>query len=346
MELRCLLGGILLAASGFSAMAAEPIVLRFSSTLPSSADIVVDAFRPWIESVEQQLDGEVRIELFAGGSLGRHTQAYLQMVRDGVVDFSLFLPSYYPGEFPDNDMFQLPLMFDNSMEASLTAWRMVQKNMLRGLDGVHVTAIYATLPYGLHLNFPYHSLDDLAGRKIRTMGLIQKRVADALGATPIGNIIASNLAETMGRGLVDGALLGWDNMRAFGVRNVSDHHVEAPVTLSLAILGMNPESYARLPPRTRAVLDATAGEQLIRTVIDITSAAGDEVRAEAAASGEHTLIDPDADEMRAYRSRLSGISDFYTQREPGNAERYRVFLETLDEVRRLEAARLNDPKAQ
>jgi TRAP-type C4-dicarboxylate transport system substrate-binding protein len=284
--------------------------------------------------VERRLPGRVKIDLFPGGSLGRHTQAYLQMVRDGVVDFAITIPSYFPGEFPDNDMFQLPLMFNNSMEASLTAWRMVQKNQLRGFEDIRVAAIYGTLPYGFHLGFSYDSLADLQGRKIRTMGLIQARVARALGAAPIGNIIAANLAETMDRGLVDGALFGWDNVRAFGVRYVSSHHVELPVSLSLAFIGMNVARYNSLPSDVRAVLDETMGEPLIRSIVAVTTAAGNDVRAEAVASGEHTLVDPDASELAEYRSRLAGLSDFYTEREPGNVERYRIFLETLAQVRR------------
>ncbi len=317
---------------------AEPIVLRFSTTLPAAADINKHAIVPWIAEVEERLAGEVKIDFFPGGSLGRHTQAYLQMLRDGVVDFAITIPSYYPGDFPDNDMFQLPLMFNNSMEASLTAWRMVQKDLLRGFDGIRVAAIYGTLPYGFHLRFPYRTLADLEGRKIRTMGLIQARVARALGAAPIGNIIAANLAETMDRGLVDGALFGWDNVRAFGVRYVSTHHVELPVTLSLAFIGMNPARYHSLPAHVQAVLDETMGETLIRRIVQVTTQAGNDVRREAVASGDHTLVHPDAGELAAYRRRLGDLADFYTEREPGNAERYRVFLETLAQVRREQGA--------
>ena len=317
---------------------AEPIVLRFSTTLPVAADINRKAIRPWIEEVERRLPGELVIDFFPGGALGRHTQAYLQMVRDGVVDFAICIPSYYPGEFPDNDMFQLPLMFNNSMEASLTAWRVIQKDVLRGFEDIRVAAVYGTLPYGFHLRFPYDSLADLEGKKIRTMGLIQARVARALGATPIGNIIAANLAETMDRGLVDGALFGWDNVRAFGVRYVSSHHVELPVTLSLAFIGMNPARYDSLPPHVQAVLDETMGETLIRRIVQVTTEAGNEVRREAVASEDHTLIYPDAGDLAAYRMRLGDLADFYTQREPANQERYRVFLETLAEVRREQGA--------
>ena len=312
----------------------EPIVLRFSTTLPAAADINKKAIVPWIREVEARLPGELVIDHFPGGSLGRHTQAYLQMVRDGVVDFAITIPSYFPGEFPDNDMFQLPLTFNNSMEASLTAWRLVQQHALRGFEGVRVAAIYGTLPYGFHLNFRYETLADLEGRKIRTMGLIQARVARALGATPIGNIIAANLAETMDRGLVDGALFGWDNVRAFGVRYVSSHHVELPVTLSLAFIAMNPARYASLPAHIQAVLDETMGERLIRQIVKVTTEAGNEVRRELVASGEHTLVYPDAGELAAYRNRLGDLSKFYTEREPENAARYELFQDTLAAVRR------------
>ncbi len=138
----------------------------------------------------------------------------------------------------------------------------------------------------------------------------------------------------MDRGLVDGALFGWDNVRAFGVRYVSSHHVELPVTLSLAFIAMNPARYASLPAHIQAVLDETMGERLIRQIVKVTTEAGNEVRRELVASGEHTLVYPDAGELAAYRNRLGDLSKFYTEREPENAARYELFQDTLAAVRR------------
>lgn len=313
--------------------AASEQVLRFSTTLPGRSDIIRHAITPWVEEVNKELQGEVRIDLFPGGSLGRHTQAYLQMVRDGVVDFAVIVPSYYPGQFPDNDMFQLPLTFTGSLEASLTAWRLVQAGELRGLDGLRVMALYSTLPYGFHLNFEYRDLGDLDGRKIRTMGLIQAEIVEALGGTPIGNVIAAHLAETIGRGLVDGALFGWDNVRAFGVRQVTSSHVPVPLSLNLVFIGMNPETYSGLSPRARAVFDETMGVALIRKIVAVTEAAGAAVEAEADASTEHSVVRPGNAALDVYRQRTSKILDSYINREPGNQARYDSFRRTLAGVR-------------
>lgn len=314
------------------ATAAEQ-VLRFSTTLPGRSDIIRHAIAPWVEDVNAQLEGEVRIDLFPGGSLGRHTQAYLQMVRDGVVDFAVIVPSYYPGQFPDNDMFQLPLTFDGSLEASLTAWRLVNAGELRGLDGLRVMALYSTLPYGFHLNFDYEELGDLNGRKIRTMGLIQAEIVESLGGTPIGNVIAAHLAETIGRGLVDGALFGWDNVRAFGVRQVTRSHVPVPLSLNLVFIGMNPETYAGLSLRAKNVFDETMGVALIRKIVAVTEAAGAAVEAEADASGEHSVVRPSEAALRTYRERTSDILAGYLGREAGNEARYASFQRTLESVR-------------
>jgi len=328
----------LIVSSYNSPVAAKPRVLRVSTTIPAQADLIQGAVRPWVDEVNQAFDGEAVIELFPGGSLGRHTSAFYQMVRDGVVDMAITVPSHISGQFPDNDLFQLPLVFNDALEASLTAWDMIQRGLLRGYEDVHVVAIYATLPYGLHLNFPYRTLDDISGKKIRTLGLIQARVATALGCTPIGNIIAANMAETIDRGLLDGALFGWDNLRAFGVRYVTHYHVEMPVTLSLAFISMNKNSYQSLSAKARAALDRLSGVRLTREIVRVASVAGDVVRNEVVAEG-HVLVHPDRAEQALYRERLAHVSNYYVEREEGNAERYRAFLQTLAEVRRSEAGR-------
>jgi len=321
-----------------STVTAKPRILRVSTTLPAQADMIQDAVRPWIGKVNQAFDGEAVIELFPGGSLGRHTTAFFQMVRDGVVDMAVTVPSHISGQFPDNDLFQLPLVFNDALEASLTAWEMVQRGLLRGYEDIHVVTIYATLPYGFHLNFPYRTLDDISGKKIRTTGLIQARVATALGCTPIGNIIAANMAETIDRGLLDGALFGWDNLRAFGIRYVTNYHVEMPVTLNLAFISMNKDSYESLSTKARASLDRLSGVNLARTIISVTAAAGDDVR-KAVVSEGHVLVHPNAAQKAIYQKRLAPVANYYVEREQGNAERYRVFLETLAEIRRSEAVR-------
>lgn len=332
----------LAAAVSLETAAAKEQVLRFSTTLPGRSDIIREAITPWVQDVNARLRGEARIDLFPGGSLGRHTQAYLQMVRDGVVDFAVIVPSYYPGQFPDNDMFQLPLTFTGSLEASLTAWRLVQAGGLRGVEGLRVMALYATLPYGFHLNFDYRELGDLEGRKIRTMGLIQAEIVEALGGTPIGNVIAANLAETIGRGLVDGALFGWDNVRAFGVRQVTSSHVPVPLSLNLVFIGMNPDTYDGLSPKAKRVFDETMGVTLIQKIVAVTEAAGAAVEAEAEASRDHSVVRPTAKELDSYRERTAGILTSYIGREPGNQARYDAFRRTLAGVRRelgAEAAR-------
>ena len=250
--------------------AAEGQKLRFGTFLPAPTINVRFALAPWVEEVNRALAGEAEIELFAGGAMGRNGKAQFKLLVSRVLDITLLLPHYTPGQFPDTELFEIPVFDTGALETSLVFWRMHERGLLEGFDTIHPLALYVATPSYLHLNFPYRTIADLKGRKIRATTLFQARVIEDLGGTPIGGITATQIAESLSRGLLDGALFNWfAARRPMGITQVSTHHLEKPVAFTPGIIAMNKAAYDGLSPAARIKLDALSGEALIRRLIGV-----------------------------------------------------------------------------
>jgi TRAP-type C4-dicarboxylate transport system substrate-binding protein len=313
--------------------AAELSKLRVASFIsplsPQNAQVV----KPWIEKLRHISDGELDMDFFPGGTLGRHGNYQLKLLRDGVQDISLVVPGYTPGQFPDNDLFELPLMMNNALEASLTYYRMIDEGHLRGYEDTKLVSVFMSQPYFIHLNSRYQSIEDLHGKKIRVAGYMQAEIIRRLGATPIGGISVTQIRESISRGLIDGTILGWDSMHVFGVKYVTNYHIEMPVTYTPILLLMNLDSFKRLPTKQQALIENYSGEGMARDFSRATSALAVKTYQEAKAKDNQYFVSPSNKNISEWRQRLSPIEDHWITQNPAGAIRMQAFKRILSEVR-------------
>jgi TRAP-type C4-dicarboxylate transport system substrate-binding protein len=306
--------------------------LRLASFSPSQGWTVSHVLVPWVAELNQSFAGGETLELYSGGSLGRHPDAQLRMITERVVDIAYVLPSYTPGKFPDNDLFEIPLLFRDAHAASLAAWRMLQRGELRGYSGLEVLALYTTTPYYLHLASPIGSIAALRGKKIRVSGSLQAKTVEALGAIPVGGIAASELADSVDRGLVDGTLLSWDLMHIYGVTRVTSYHIEFPLGFNNLMLAMNRESYASLPEHARQALEERSGEVLIERFVRANEQLAQIGYRAAVRSGDHEFVKLSASDERDWRHRLAPLIEERQQRVPQTEAQLRVLREILADI--------------
>ena len=214
-----ILSAIIALSSAWDAIAA-PKQLKFAIFTPVKEPTYKAMFLPFAEGATRDSKGTIKIDTFPGGSLGRNPRAQLKLALDGVVDISFIIPSYTPGRFPDNDVFELPGLFANVKEGSNTSWRLFQKGMLRGFENVVVLTMTQTHPYFLHSKNKVSKLADFKGLKIRVAGPVFGATVKALGATGVGMPIIS-VAENISRGIVDAVTIEFNGHYAFRTKDVA-----------------------------------------------------------------------------------------------------------------------------
>ncbi|MFQ5562520.1 MAG: TRAP transporter substrate-binding protein DctP [Parvularculaceae bacterium] len=319
-------------AAACGAHAAEQ-VLRFGVYIPGRTITVREAMAPWAEDVSAASNGTLKIKLYSGGALGRNSKLQYWLMKQGVVDIAWMLPSETANRFPATDFFEIPLETADPMEMSVAFWRLYERGYLKGFDDIKPLALYVSPPYRFHLKFPYKDSDSLKGRKIRTVTHLQARLMKKAGATPVGGVSTTQVAESLSRGMIEGALFSWHGVKAVGIMQATDTHVDQPITFAPAIVAMNRDVYDSLTPDARAAIDALSGEPLVRRLVEVMNGQAERVMTAAKRDPTRHFVESDPDEADVWRARFEDAAEEWRARSPDHDALIIHFKEILEEIR-------------
>lgn len=322
----CLVLGTLVAVAPAQA---EQRILRLGIFAPARHVHVARVLLPWVERVNRELASEgVRIQPFTGGSLGRKGEAQLQLMQAGVLDLTWFPTGYLPGRFPAIELLEIPLLSEDPVALSRAFWRLYERGSLPGLAGIKSLATSVSPPYYFHLTFEMNSLDDMAGRKIRVLNGAQAEMMQALGATPVAGIGGTEVAESLSRGLIDGALFSWHATRSMGMELITTTHVNQAIAFSPSILVMRQHTFDSLSRRAREIIDATTGKQLSMAYTEAMMVEVESALERVSADPRHVFYTPTAEESSRFRNTLLEL----VQRWAGNDPERHSLISTLQDV--------------
>ena len=170
-----------------SAMLALPLtaqeVVKVGTFVPEQSTGVKLVIKPWLEAVAAET-GDVTMQPFWGGTLGKNPFKQFELVQNGVADVTWVLPGYTAGQFPEMGVFELPFLFRTAEEASIVGWKLHEMGLLSGLDGVHLVGLFAAEPNALFMKTKIDSLEGLTNLKIRSAGGIHAGWLESLNAAP------------------------------------------------------------------------------------------------------------------------------------------------------------------
>jgi TRAP-type C4-dicarboxylate transport system substrate-binding protein len=311
--------------------AAEPIKLKFATMDPAQTPPVVKAYKPWLDRISKASNGTIEIEVYPGGSLGRNPTVQLKLVKDGVADLAFVVPAYTQGRFPDDEVFNLPFMATDGMEAALASHRMYKKGLLGGYDDVIVLAHYTTEMYYLHSTIPIRLPSDLKGRKFRAVNKFQSDVLKKCEAIGIG-MPSPKVAENMSRGVIQGAWLDNSAIFTFRVADVAKHHFLLPFgNASLAVV-MNKKKFESLPPEAKAAINKHGGD-IVEMWMKVIQGHVNSGMGKLKADPEHKIITPTSDEVKAWKEVVQPLIDEWKSNYPRGEMLIKAYQEELDRIR-------------
>ena len=89
--------------------------LKFAVFTPDAEMTHQIVMKPWAERSTKTPNGTLDIQTFANGALGRNPALQTKMLQDGVADIAWVIPSYTPGVYLDDDVFELPNIIQDSV---------------------------------------------------------------------------------------------------------------------------------------------------------------------------------------------------------------------------------------
>ena len=317
-----------LSASAF----AQTVTLKLASFEPPQAPITGRVLAPWAKEVSAASGGTLKIDIYAGGTLGRSPLQQLKLVQDGVADLTWTVPGYTPGRFDDTQVAELPFLVTDATSGSLAMTRLHQQGMLGGFDDLKLLLIGTVPANNIHSREPVKSLADLRGKKIRAGSSQIAKLVEALGAVPV-QLGAPQVAESLARGVIDASLNEWNFVATFKIDEVVRNHVVVPMGTVAVMVPMLKSKYDALPPQARAALDKHSGEALARRFGAVVDKTNDATRERVMKSGKNNAVVLPPSEQQAWKSAVQPVTDAWRKSAPQNEKIYQAFVEALKQSR-------------
>lgn len=238
--------------------AQKPIVLKFASDTPPQAFYSLG--QEWfLAEVEKRTNGRVKFERYWSESLSPGREQ-LDATSTGVADFAALISAYWPGRVPLSNVSSMPgLSWDlwPTLKAGLEFYRVPEIEAEWTKLNLKVVSIIGTSNYRILSRTPVHTLDDLKGKKIRSLGL-QAELLKALGGVPVG-IVAPEVFDALDRGTLDGVAAPPSFITAFGFHNAAKYYSNLGLGVGGAWpLAMNLNTWNKLPPDIQKIMLETA----------------------------------------------------------------------------------------
>lgn len=306
---------MLAAAAAFGAMTvaamAQDVTLRFHQMLPPQATIPAKAIKPWIEKVQADSGGRIKIEQYDAMALGGTPPQLVDQVSDGVVDLIWTVIGYTPGRFPSTEAFELPFMVTKGEATSKAFHEYCEKYCADEFKGMKVIAWHAHGPGLIHSKNPVNKLEDMQGLKIRGGSRVINLMLEKLGSAPVGMPVPA-VTEALSKGVIDATTIPWEVTPSLKVSELVSNHTQFSGDHGLYtqtfVVAMNLASYDKLPDDLKKVIDANSGIEtaaMFGKVMDMGDAAGLKI----AQDRKNNIITLDEAETQRWKEAAASIEE-------------------------------------
>ncbi|WP_282568378.1 TRAP transporter substrate-binding protein DctP [Bosea sp. ASV33] len=246
-----------------ASVAADPITLKFGTTLPGNHYLSEQLYKKFMAGVERETNGEIKFEYYPASQLGKDATTLL---KSGLLDMAMLIPGLAPEKYPLSAVVDLPQIAGSACEGSHKAWVLVQPGgVLDKLEynpaGIRALSAQLLAPYALHTRSKkIEKLADVKGVKLWVSGAVQQEAVAEMGGIPI-RIPSTELYDAATRGTVDGALFPYTGITQYNLEPVLKNAVSG-VTFGtgLSFIGTTEKRWATLSDKHRAVIADEIGK--------------------------------------------------------------------------------------
>jgi TRAP-type C4-dicarboxylate transport system substrate-binding protein len=242
-------------------MAVETITVHhfLSPKAPQQTKLI----EPWAKALEEQSNGELKVEIFPSMALGGKPPELYRQVRDGAVDVAWTLIGYTPGVFPRSEVFELPTVHTGSAGATTLAIQDMVDMVADDFKDVKLLLLHVHEGNAIHtVDKKITSMDDLKGMKLRTPSRTGAWVIESWEAEPVGMPLPA-LPQALSKNAVDGGLVPFEIFPPLKLHQLTKYSHEANrFGTSVFLFVMNKDRYEGLSDELKAVIDANSGAAL------------------------------------------------------------------------------------
>ena len=229
-------------------------------------------------------------------------------------------------------LFELPFLFENATEAALVGWQLCEKKLLRGLEDVHLVGFFASEVSNVWMANPLKSLDELKGKKIRSVGAVHAEWLKVMGASA-ETMDSPEMNEGLQRRTLDGVIQSWSGMRTFKTLPLVRQNQLAPVGVIPFLLLMNRKTFDGLPKDVQDAVMKHGGATLARNAGGAYEGVGQEIRESVEKEGRIQLTQIPAADKARFAEQAQAVHKWWIQKSPNGEKIYAETLALLKKIR-------------
>lgn len=311
---------------------AQPATLKLSFFASDAEVNYAKAIKLWVDAVNADPSGAVKIEAYPNGALGKSLPAQPQMVLDGVADIAFVNPALVPGRFPDDQVFELPGLVGNIKEGVQLYQALLKSNSLRGYSDYVVLGSFMNANAHVFSRRPIKSVADLKGLKVRISGAVIGQTVKDLGVVPV-LMPPNEVVEAMGRGTIDATTTVPAAVIDFGIDRVTSYDYLIQLGTNPFAVLMNRKKFELLPQAAQDQLLKHSPGSLNDIYVKNLSAYNASVIEQFRADKKRTVVTPSEADLKAIKPVADKVTADWAAKDPKNAELLAKARELLVQIR-------------
>lgn len=317
---------VLASASPQAAAQDKQITLKLAHVFPATHYLWLQGGKIFADEIDKRTNGKVKFEVYPAGQLGRD---YLALLKSGLADMVILVPSYAPDKLPLTSVSELPGLYSTACEATARFWKIAQEGgplHEAELKGHGTLALFVfTLPsYNvLTTAKEVRTLSDIAGLKIRAGGPAMDKTIRAIGASPV-RIPSPELYDALTRGTVDGAFFPLSGLHQFKLEQILKFSIDGLQLGSGSVTySISTKAWQGLSEDVRQAM-RQAGAIAQKHLCQAQEAAEKSARDRIIAENGVKVIDLPKEEAAKWQERVAGVTEAWAKEmdaagRPGSA---------------------------
>ena len=315
-----------------AAVAGDPIKLKLSYFSSDRSTLYLAVVKPFVDAVNTEAKGKLVIDVYLSGALGKLQSQQPQLVDDGVADIAFIVVGRTPSRFEDSEVIELPGLFRDAREATLTYSRLIAANTLKGYDNFVVIAAFCTDPNSIHTRQPVASLADLKGLKIRTNNLIEAAGLGMLGVLPVVLALPQTL-DALTKGSLDGATVPPSLLVDFGIARVASHHYMMLTSAAPLALVMSRAKFDALPDGEKSLIRKYSGDWMVARYLEVWGGLEKQEVERIKGDPRRNVIFPSPQDEQSARLAFKGVAEEWAATSTHNRDLLMIVEAELAKIR-------------
>jgi TRAP-type transport system periplasmic protein len=302
-----------------TALLAQELKLTFATVAPPNSRVAQGFFHPWAQRINEAGKGVVRLDVKDGFSLANLENVY-NRVLDDVIQVGWALQSAIGGKFVRSAVAGLPFTAYDSEAGSVALWRLYKSNLIEAeYQDIVPLALIVFPQSGVHLGRPLDSPENITGLRLAVLGKVQSEAISRLGAVPL-SLPATDLYESIQRGLAAGAVASWTTFDPFRLGEVTRYHVVTRLGTSTGMLFMAKKKFNALPPDVRKILQENSGEGPSRQFGSFLDSEAVRISDEVKASPRNIVVPLNAQLAEEWQNKVAPVANDWVSAIPNGPE--------------------------